>query len=99
MMSNPQTVIREMQFFKHSHHMRAEVKVLLAYLGRLKALGNAAIAMMDGFNSIIMTQIWIQDAALINKFQSGEKTVPPCDDCSSYIYAPSGTCCEHKPAQ
>jgi 2,4-dienoyl-CoA reductase-like NADH-dependent reductase (Old Yellow Enzyme family) len=96
----PKIQFREMYFREYSRKIRAAVKMPLAYLGGVKSLANAELAMQDGFECVVMARALIHDTALINKFKSGERTQSLCNNCNgcvAYIYHPGGTRCVLNP--
>lgn len=98
--SEPDITFKEMYFLEYSRKIRAAVDVPLAYLGGIKSLANAEQAMSEGFECVVMARVLIHDPALVNKFQSGERTQSGCDNCNAcvaYIYHPAGTRCVYNP--
>ena len=96
----PKIQFKEMYFREYSRKIRAAVRMPLAYLGGVKSLANAELAMQDGFECVVMARALIHDAALINKFKSGERTQSLCNNCNgcvAYIYHPGGTRCVLNP--
>ena len=54
----------------------------------------------EGFDCVVMARALIHDAALINKFKSGEVKESGCNNCNAcvaYIYHPNGTWCVMNP--
>ena len=96
----PKIQFKEMYFREYSRKIRAAVGMPLAYLGGVKSLANAELAMQDGFECVVMARALIHDTALINKFKSGERTQSLCNNCNgcvAYIYHPGGTRCVLNP--
>jgi 2,4-dienoyl-CoA reductase-like NADH-dependent reductase (Old Yellow Enzyme family) len=98
--SEPDITFKEMYFLEYSRRIRAAVDLPLAYLGGIKSLANAEQAVSEGFECVVMARVLIHDPALVNKFQSGERTQSGCDNCNAcvaYIYHPAGTRCVYNP--
>lgn len=98
--SEPKVTFRERYFRENSLRIREAVKMPLAYLGGVKSLANAEDAVSEGFECVVMARALIHDAALVNKFRSGEVTQSGCDNCNgcvAYIYHPAGTWCVKNP--
>lgn len=87
---------REMYLLDYSRRIRAAVKMPLAYLGGVKSLANAEMAMQEGFECIVMARALIHDTGLVGKLQRGELTQSGCTSCNgcvAWIYDPAGTRC------
>ncbi|MCB0058042.1 MAG: NADH:flavin oxidoreductase [Halioglobus sp.] len=98
--SEPKVTFREMYFLEYSRAIRKAVKVPLAYLGGVKSLANAEVAMEEGFECVVLARALLHDPALVNKFKSGELEASGCDNCNgcvAYIYHPDGTRCVYRP--
>lgn len=99
-LSAPKVTFREMYFHEYSKEIRTAVKVPLGYLGGVKSLENAALAMQDGFDAVVMARALIHDPALINKFRDGSADralCTSCNRCIPYIYHPAGIWCWMRP--
>lgn len=91
---------RELYLLEHSRRIRAAVSMPLAYLGGVKSMEAAETALAEGFECVVMARALIHDAALVNKFQSGElqrSGCTSCNRCVAYIYHPAGTRCVENP--
>lgn len=96
----PQINFKELYFLENSKQIRAAVKLPLAYVGGSKSLDNAKQLVKEGFDCVVMARALIHDAALINKFKSGEVKESGCNNCNAcvaYIYHPNGTWCVMNP--
>jgi len=96
----PKVSFREMYFLEHSRRIRQAVKVPLGYLGGVSSLDNAAQAMAEGFDAVVMARPLIHDPNLVNRFRRGETTRSGCTHCNRcvpYIYHPAGTWCVMNP--
>ena len=96
----PKVSFREMYFLEYSRKIRQAVKLPLGYLGGVSSLDNAAQAMAEGFDAVVMARPLIHDAQLVNKFARGEATASGCINCNRcvpYIYHPAGTWCVMNP--
>lgn len=97
----PKIVFQEMYFLEYARQIRKAVKLPLGYLGGAKSLANAEQAMQEGFDCVVMARALIHDAALVNKFRSGELLLSGCTNCNRcvpYIYHPAGTQCVMNPS-
>lgn len=96
----PKVTFQEMYFYEYSKEIRAAVKVPLGYLGGVKSLANAELAVQSGFDTVVMARALIQDPALINKFRNGKADralCTSCNRCVPYIYHPAGVWCWMNP--
>lgn len=96
----PKVSFREMYFLEHSRRIRQAVRVPLGYLGGVSSLDNAAQAMAEGFDAVVMARPLIHDPNLVNRFRRGETTRSGCTHCNRcvpYIYHPAGTWCVMNP--
>jgi 2,4-dienoyl-CoA reductase-like NADH-dependent reductase (Old Yellow Enzyme family) len=92
----PKVQFREMYFLEYSRRIRAAVDLPLGYLGGVRSLDNAAQAMGEGFDAVVMARPLIHDPQLVNRFRDGESRVSACTNCNRcvpYIYHPGGTRC------
>lgn len=87
---------REMYLLEHSRKIRAAVRTPLAYLGGVKSLASAEMAVAEGFDAIALGRVLIHDPAFVGKLQRGELQESGCISCNrcvAMMYTPGGTCC------
>lgn len=96
----PRIRFREMYFHEYSSEIRKAVQVPLGYLGGVKSLANAEMAVRSGFEAVVVARALIQDPALIGKFRDGSvdrSLCTSCNRCVPYIYHPAGIWCWMNP--
>ncbi|MEM1154657.1 MAG: NADH:flavin oxidoreductase [Pseudomonadota bacterium] len=96
----PPVEFKEMYFLEYSRQIRDAVEMPLAYLGGIKSIANARLAIEEGFECVVLARALLHDPNLIAKFESGEVEQSGCDNCNgcvAYIYHPGGTRCIRNP--
>ncbi|HVT34516.1 MAG TPA: NADH:flavin oxidoreductase [Nevskiaceae bacterium] len=99
-LGEPDIQFRELYFLEHSRQVRAAVRMPLAYLGGAKSMDAVEQALAEGFDAVAMGRALIHDAALVEKFRSGQTRVSGCTSCNQCVpmmYTEGGTRCVLQP--
>lgn len=92
----PRITFRELYLRNHSHRIRQQVRMPLAYLGGAKSMDGVEQIREDGFDAVVMGRALLHDAHLVNAFGRGDKHESGCTACNACIvtmYEPGGTHC------
>lgn len=93
----PKSIVNtELYFLDAARQVRAAVEMPLCYVGGVRSLASAQVALDDGFDAIQMARSLVHDPALVSKWQTGKALRSGCDGanrCVATMYSEQGTYC------